>query len=142
MALIVAGKLPSGTSSLLRVMQEQIEPNLISHGYNHGPSPSGWKRPFVETASAIRNPISATTTHTVEFPERDECMCFRYSFIVSTQKNLAIGKLRIGLVGPSPNDYLTLNVCLLLIYIVFISSFVIGNRCAWKLFNVFGRCSP
>ena len=79
LALIVAGKFSSGTSSLLRVVQEQIEPNLISHGLNHGPSPAGWKRPYVETASAVRNPIPATTKHTVEFPEKDECACFRCS---------------------------------------------------------------
>lgn len=84
LALIVAGKFSSGTSSLLRVVQEQIEPNLISHGQNHGPSPSGWKRPFVETASAIRAPILATTKHTVNFPDKDECVCFRCSFTVST----------------------------------------------------------
>ena len=77
LALVVAGKLSSGTSSLLRVVQEQIEPSLISHGHNHGPSPSAWKRPFVETASAIRIPIPATTKHVVEFPEKDECTCFR-----------------------------------------------------------------
>ena len=76
LALIVTGKLSNGTSSLLRVVQEQIEPNLISHGQNHGPSPSGWKRPFVETASAIRTPIPTTMKHIVEFPEKDECMCF------------------------------------------------------------------
>ena len=75
LALIVAGKLSSGTSSLLRVVQDQIEPSLISHGQNHGPYPPGWKRPFVETASAVRNPIPVTTKHTVEFPEKDECTC-------------------------------------------------------------------
>ena len=81
LALIVSGKLHSGTASLLRVVQEQIEPSLISHGQNHGHSPSGWKRPFVETASAVRVPIPATTKHTVEFPEKDECTCFRCSFL-------------------------------------------------------------
>ena len=86
LALIVAGKLSSGTPSLLRVVQEQIEPSLISHGQNLGPSPSGWKRPFVETASAIRNPIPATTKYTVEFPEKDECTYFCYSFTVSAQE--------------------------------------------------------
>jgi Zn-dependent M16 (insulinase) family peptidase len=85
LALIVSGKLHSGTASLLRDVQEQIEPSLISHGQNHGHSPSGWKRPFVETASAVRIPIPATTKHTVEFPEKDECTCFRCSIKISTQ---------------------------------------------------------
>jgi Zn-dependent M16 (insulinase) family peptidase len=76
LALIVAGKLSSGTSSLLHVIQEQIEPNLIGHGLNRGSYPPGWKRPFVETASALRNPIPTTTKHIIEFPEKDECTCF------------------------------------------------------------------
>jgi hypothetical protein len=142
LVLIVAGKLSSGTSSLLRVVQEQIEPSLISHGQNLGPSPSGWKRPFVETASAIQIPIPSTTKHTVEFPEKDECTCFRFSLTFFTQgKNLAMGNIYICFLGPSPKAHLTLKVCLL-IYTVFISSSVIGNRCAWNLLNLFGRCSP
>ncbi|KAF8807490.1 hypothetical protein BYT27DRAFT_7189561 [Phlegmacium glaucopus] len=91
LALIVAGKLSSGTSSLLRVVQEQVEPSLIRHGQNHGPRPPGWKRPFVETASALRGPIPGTTKNTVEFPEKDESM----------------GELIINFLGPPPNEYLT-----------------------------------
>jgi hypothetical protein len=140
LALIVAGKLSSGTSSLLRVVQDQIEPSLISHGQSHGSYPPGWKRPFVETASAVRNPIPATTKHTIEFPEKDECMCFHCSFRVFIQgKNPAMGELIINFLGPLPNEHLTRKVCLLT-SIVFISSFFIGNRCTWDLLNVFGRC--
>ena len=144
LALIVAGKLSSGTSSLLRVVQEQIEPSIISHGQNLGPSPSGWKRPFVETASAVRTPIATTTKRIVEFPEKDECMCFHCLFTVSIDlrgKNLAMGNIYMCFLGPSPNEHLTIKVCLL-IYNAFISSFVIGNQCAWNLPNVFVRCSP
>lgn len=72
LSLIVAGKLSSGTESLLSVVQEQVEPSLIAHGQKNGPKPSGWKRPFVETPSAIRPPISASIKETVEFPEQDE----------------------------------------------------------------------
>lgn len=72
LSLIVTGKLTSGTSTLLSVVQDQVEPNLIAHGQNLGPRPPGWKRPFVETASAIRPPIQETVKDTVEFPEKDE----------------------------------------------------------------------
>ena len=58
----------------------------------------------------------------------------------SGKKNLAMGELIINFLGPPPNEYLTRRVCLLLC-IVFISSFVIGTGCPWKLLNVFGRCS-
>ena len=72
LSLIVGGKLSSGTSSLLDVIQRRVEPTLISHGQNKGPRPLGWKRPFLETASAKRFPIAETTRSTVEFPEKDE----------------------------------------------------------------------
>jgi Zn-dependent M16 (insulinase) family peptidase len=72
LSLVVTGKLSSGTSTLLSVVQEQVEPNLVAHGQNLGPRPPGWKRPFVETTSAIRGPIEETVKDTVEFPEKDE----------------------------------------------------------------------
>ncbi|KAK7058884.1 hypothetical protein VNI00_001508 [Paramarasmius palmivorus] len=72
LVLIVAGKLSSGTSSLLKVVQEQVEPSLIAHGQNKGPRPPGWKRPFVETPSAIRPPLTSSVQETVEFPDQDE----------------------------------------------------------------------
>lgn len=72
LALIVAGKLSSGTQSLLQVVQDQVEPSLIQHEQNKGPRPPGWKRPFVETASALRKPLEKTVKDVVEFPEKDE----------------------------------------------------------------------
>ncbi len=74
LALIVAGKLSEGTSSLLLVVQEQVEPNIVHHKQNKGSRPAGWKRPFVESRSAIRKPVSVTTKDVVEFPEKDESM--------------------------------------------------------------------
>jgi Zn-dependent M16 (insulinase) family peptidase len=74
LSLIITGKLSSGTLSLLDVLQHQVEPSLISHGQNEGPRPQGWKRPFVETESALRQPIQTTLKETVEFPEKDESL--------------------------------------------------------------------
>ncbi|KAJ3514376.1 hypothetical protein NLJ89_g2417 [Agrocybe chaxingu] len=91
LTLIVAGKLSSGTSSLLQVVQEKIEPSLIQHQQNKGPRPPGWKRPFLETPSANREPIAATITNVVEFPEKDESM----------------GELIITFLGPPPSDHLS-----------------------------------
>jgi len=76
LALIVAGKLTEGTSSLLRVVQEQVEPSLVQHKQNKGSRPVGWKRPFVETPSANRKPVTLATRDIVEFPETDESMVF------------------------------------------------------------------
>ncbi|KAJ3976962.1 Metalloenzyme, LuxS/M16 peptidase-like protein [Lentinula raphanica] len=90
LSLIVTGKLSSGTQSLLSVVQEQVEPSLIAHGQNHGPKPDGWKRPFVETPSAISPQITAPIKETVEFPEQDE----------------SVGELIINFLGPAPNEFL------------------------------------
>ncbi|KAI0080089.1 hypothetical protein K474DRAFT_1590638 [Panus rudis PR-1116 ss-1] len=90
LTLIVAGKLASGTRSLLDVVQEKIEPSVVEHGQNKGPKPPGWKRPFVETASANRKPIATTVKEDVEFPEQDE----------------SVGELQINFMGPPPNAFL------------------------------------
>jgi len=74
LTLIVGGKLSSGTSSLLQVVQDKVEPTLIEHGQNKGARPAGWKRPFVETPSANRQPIAKDVSKVVEFPEKDESM--------------------------------------------------------------------
>ena len=83
LVLIVAGKLTEGTSSLLRVVQEQVEPSLIQHNQNKGSHPAGWKRPFVETLSAQRKPIPATTKSIVEFPEKDESKVILPGFLIN-----------------------------------------------------------
>ena len=90
LTLIVTGKLASGTTSLLDVVQNQIEPSIAAHGQNKGPKPAGWKRPFLETTSALRHPIKETIKETVEFPEKDE----------------SVGEVQIGYLGPSPTDFL------------------------------------
>jgi hypothetical protein len=72
MSLIVTGKLPSGTASLLDVVQDHIEPQIIAHGQDKGSRPPGWKRPFLETPSANRASTSKPIKETVEFPEQDE----------------------------------------------------------------------
>ena len=98
LSLIVTGKLSSGTRSLLSVLQEKVEPSIIAHGQNQGPRPKGWKRPFVETASANRERIKEVVKQTVEFPEKDESQ----------------GELLITYNGPPPTAFLERKVCLIL----------------------------
>lgn len=71
-----------------------MEPSLIEHGQNKGPRPEGWKRPFVETASADRKPITQDLKEVVEFPEKDESM----------------GELIINFVGPAHTQFLERKV--------------------------------
>ncbi|KAG6845767.1 hypothetical protein H0H87_003821 [Tephrocybe sp. NHM501043] len=89
-SLIVAGKLSSGTTSLLDVVQNKVETRIAEHGQDNGPRPTGWKRPFVETPSASRPSIEETIKRTVEFPEKDESM----------------GELVLTFLGPPPNAFL------------------------------------
>ena len=79
-----------GTPSILSVLQEQVEPNIIDHGQNHGPKPAGWRRPFLETPSASRPPIAESRQKKVNFPEKDE----------------SLGQLIISYLGPPPSEFL------------------------------------
>jgi hypothetical protein len=79
-----------GTPSILSVLQAQVEPSIIAHGQNHGPRPTGWKRPFLETPSANRPPIAKLRQETVTFPEKDE----------------SLGELIISYLGPAPSEFL------------------------------------
>ncbi|KAF7320399.1 hypothetical protein MKEN_00824700 [Mycena kentingensis (nom. inval.)] len=90
LTLIVAGKLSSGTQTLLSVIQDKIEPSIIAHKQDLGPRPPGWKRPFLETTSADRGTIAETIKNTVEFPEKDE----------------SVGELLMTFSGPAPNAFL------------------------------------
>lgn len=90
----MSGKLASGTLSLLEVVQNKVEPSIVEHGQSHGPRPDGWRRPFVETASAKRDPLVSTVTKAIEFPEKDE----------------SVGELQINFRGPEPNAFLERKV--------------------------------
>ncbi|KZV65225.1 hypothetical protein PENSPDRAFT_587192 [Peniophora sp. CONT] len=91
--LIVAGKLTGGTMQLLSVVQNEIEPTIAAHGQNKGICPAGWKRPFVETSTAKRQPISKLVEEVVEFPEQDESR----------------GELAIGFMGPPRDEWLEIQ---------------------------------
>ena len=90
LSLIVAGKLASGTNTLLDVLQERVEPSIIAHGQNQGPRPKHWVRPFLETPSAHQPPFAKTIKDTVEFPEKDE----------------SVGEVQMSWQGPPPTDLL------------------------------------
>ncbi|EIN14202.1 hypothetical protein PUNSTDRAFT_49027 [Punctularia strigosozonata HHB-11173 SS5] len=90
LSLIVTGKLSGGTAGLLKKIQNEVEPNIVAHGQDHGLRPDNWKRPFLETASAARTPFQETVSRTIEFPEKDE----------------SVGELIISFMGPPPNAFL------------------------------------
>jgi len=94
LSLIITGKMSKGTPSILSVLQEQVEPSIVSHKQNHGPRPVGWKRPFVETPSANRPPIAKSRQEAVTFPEKDQ----------------SLGELIISYLGPPPSEFLERKV--------------------------------
>lgn len=89
--LIVGGALSNGTQSLLKAVQDQVEPSIIAHGQK---LPAKIVRPFMDTASAKRVPIPKTIKEDVEFPEKDESM----------------GELLISYMGPPPGEFLERKV--------------------------------
>ena len=117
--LIVGGKLASGTESLLKVVQDKVEPIIIAHKQNRGPRPKGWKRPFLETPSVIRPPFTKTVKEVVEFPEQDE----------------TVGEVHFGFVGPDPQDLTTSAVSITIRRTIHIMSnqFCPGTRHAWHI---------
>lgn len=89
LTLIVAGRSLSPTS-LLSTLQATVEPSIVAHNQAHGPRPSGWKRPFVESSTASNPPvISADVRETVEFPEKDE----------------SVGEVNVSWVGVPANEF-------------------------------------
>ncbi|KAH8804264.1 Metalloenzyme, LuxS/M16 peptidase-like protein [Flagelloscypha sp. PMI_526] len=90
MCIIVTGNLPSGTSALLHVLEEHVELALVEQGFDKGFHPPGWKRPFLETPSAIRTMQKESIEETVKFPEQDE----------------SVGELMIVLDGPPRTNFL------------------------------------
>ena len=94
LSLIVTGKMSKGTPSILSVLQEQVEPSIVAHQQNHGPRPTGWKRPFLETPSANRPLIAKSRQEVVTFPEKDE----------------SLGELIISYLGPAPSEFLERKV--------------------------------
>lgn len=91
LCLIVGGALSSGTQSLLKMVQEQIEPSILAHGQK---LPAKITRPFIDTPSAKRVPIPKTIKKDVEFPEKDESM----------------GELLLVYMGPAPGKFLERKV--------------------------------
>lgn len=87
LCLVVVGRMP--TSTLLDVLQSQVEPDILKHGQD-GP-PAGWKRPFVETPSITQPQINRPLTEVIDFPEKDESQ----------------GEIAMSFVGPTYNDMIT-----------------------------------
>jgi Zn-dependent M16 (insulinase) family peptidase len=92
LGLIVTGRL--STKALLEEIQKTVEARAISHGQNLGIKPDGWKRPFVETASATIPVIDADLSLDVEFPAKEE----------------KFGQIRMITIGPPPDDRVTIIV--------------------------------
>ena len=68
--LFATGKIDP--EKLLKVLQEEVEPSILKHGQDKGPRPTNWKRPFMETASAVPPQIPSDKVEIVDFPEKDE----------------------------------------------------------------------
>jgi hypothetical protein len=90
--LVIAGRIE--TTDILDTLQKEVETSILKHKEIPGVFPPGWKRPFLETATAQRKPLSKNMEEVVEFPEQDE----------------SHGELYMAFSGPPPTDFLTLDV--------------------------------
>lgn len=92
LCILVTGRL--STQQLLEQVQNTIETRAITHEQNKGPKPVGWKRPFMDTESAVVPDLVSNTSVEVEFPAMEE----------------KFGELTVTTIGPSPQDGITLGV--------------------------------
>ena len=86
----MTGHFESGTTALLSVVQSEIESSIAAHGHARGPRPEGWCRPFLETATAIRDPFPEIQKEITNFPTKDE----------------SVGEVMLGFRGPPPMAFL------------------------------------
>ncbi|KAK4057568.1 hypothetical protein OIO90_001213 [Microbotryomycetes sp. JL221] len=90
LTLIVVGR-SLDPIKLLRTLEAQTLPTIVSHKQDNGPHPLGWKRPFVESSTASNPPmLTADKVEVVEFPEKDE----------------STGELMMSWIGVAANDYI------------------------------------
>ncbi|KIM20884.1 hypothetical protein M408DRAFT_30019 [Serendipita vermifera MAFF 305830] len=86
LCLVVTGRL--STQALLEEVQKTIEVRAGVHEQDKGIKPDEWKRPFMETESAIVPKIESNSSISVEFPAKEE----------------RFGEITIVTIGPSPDD--------------------------------------
>ncbi|KAK4057703.1 hypothetical protein OIO90_001351 [Microbotryomycetes sp. JL221] len=71
---------------LLHTIQTKVEPMLDKIGLARGINPPGWRRPFVESSTAVNPPhLTSNILKVVEYPEQDE----------------SVGEISIHWVGPT-----------------------------------------
>lgn len=104
LCLVVTGRL--STHALLEEVQKTIENRAHLHKQDVGPKPDGWKRPFVETESAVVPNLNSDSSMVVEFPAKEE----------------KFGEVRMVMIGPSPDDELTLSVSLGRVAVIILTS--------------------
>jgi len=77
--------------ALLNELQNTVERRARIHGQNVGVKPEGWRRPFVETKSAVVPNLDSDTSIVVEFPAKEE----------------RFGGIKVVMIGPPPSDGVT-----------------------------------
>lgn len=76
---------------LLSTLTNTVERDLALRGLAKGPSPPGWRRPFVETSTAQNPPqLPRHEKEVVFYPEKDE----------------SVGSVMLHWIGPDSQDYL------------------------------------
>jgi Zn-dependent M16 (insulinase) family peptidase len=84
--LVVTGRL--STQALLEEVTKTVEAQAVLHQQDHGVKPDDWKRPFMDTKSAVIPTIDMDRSITAEFPS----------------KETKFGSVRMVMIGPHPDE--------------------------------------
>ncbi|WFD27197.1 hypothetical protein MNAN1_002193 [Malassezia nana] len=107
-ALVLCG--PLDRTALFAAL-EQIDARFVAQGHAHGEQPAGWRRPFVETSSAVAPVID---TSRLSVPGLDDAEpplepLRRRVYIDFPEKDESVGEVQVTWVGPTLTDKLALQ---------------------------------
>ncbi|CAD6909796.1 unnamed protein product [Tilletia controversa] len=111
-AVIICGRLDR--ESLLSTMEE-VEKSLEAHGQTHGVGgPDGWKRPFLETASATPPTIDGSHKPSaanikegeVDLGHKNRNPLRRRADVLFPEKDESMGEVQITWMGPGVDNFL------------------------------------
>ncbi|WVN87093.1 uncharacterized protein L203_102269 [Cryptococcus depauperatus CBS 7841] len=89
LCLVIDGAMP--IPALFKILNDEVDPMILAQNCSQPICPPDWKRPFVESSSALPLSIPKSITKVVEFMEDDE----------------SVGELAINFLGPAHTDHLT-----------------------------------
>ncbi|WVO17244.1 hypothetical protein L204_104936 [Cryptococcus depauperatus] len=89
LCLVIDGAVP--IPELFKILNDEVDPIILAQNSSQPIPPPDWKRPFVDSPSALPISIPKSIVKVVDFMDDDE----------------SVGELAINFLGPPPTDHLT-----------------------------------